>query len=68
MCDALLVARGTFINHMNKGKNGLDYFKRRREDLSIHIKDIYDKSNKIYGAKKIKSILNNQGFLVSAKW
>lgn len=52
---------------MNKGKNGFDYFKRRREDLRIHIKDIYDKSNQIYGTKKIKSILNNQGLLVSEK-
>lgn len=65
--DALLVARGTFFNHMNKGDNGFDYFKRRCENLSIRIKYFYDKSNQIYDAKKIKSILNDQGFLASEK-
>ena len=40
---------------------------KHKEKIQANIKEIYDKSKKIYGAPKITHILNQKGFQVSQK-
>lgn len=65
MCEALDVPRGTFYNHIFRNKRGNTSYQFRRTQLSEQIKQIYDESNQIYGASKIRAILSEQGIPVS---
>lgn len=67
LCEALKVDRGTFYNHVlrNKGENNSYQF--RRTELSEQIKQVYEDSNQIYGAKKIRAVLASRGVAVSDK-
>ncbi len=61
LCDSLDVARGTFYNHIYRNKKGNSSYVKRRENLSKKIKEIFDESNQIYGARKIKAVLKTKG-------
>lgn len=60
LCDALQVARGTFYNHIFRNKRENNSYQIRRTMLSEKIMQIYNESNQIYGASKIKAILETQ--------
>ena len=67
ICEALNVPRGTFYNHIFRNKRENNSYQFRRTILSEQIKQIYDESNQIFGARKIKVILSEQGVNVSDK-
>lgn len=65
LCDALDVPRGTFYNHILRNKRNEAWFVKRREDLKLLIQEVYDESNQIFGAGKIRAALSNRGCVVS---
>lgn len=65
LCEALDVPRGTFYNHIYRNKRDKTWYKQRREELRIEIKQIYDDSNQIFGAKKICAILKDRGYSIT---
>ena len=67
LCDALEVPRGTFYNHMFRNKKENKSYQFRRTKLSEQIRQIYDESRQIYGAKKISVVLKSRGVAVSDK-
>ena len=67
LCDALNVARGTFYNHIFRNKRENKSYQFRRTQLSEQIKQVYDESNQIFGAKKIKAVLSERGVFTSDK-
>lgn len=67
LCDALEVPRGTFYNHILRNKKKNKSYQFRRTELSEQIRQIYDESDQIYGAKKISSVLKSRGVAVSDK-
>jgi len=67
LCEALDVSRGTYYNHILRNKKDDTSYQIRRAELSEKIKEIYEDSNQIYGANKIKVILAGQGIVVSDK-
>lgn len=54
LCEALDVPRGTFYNHILRNKRNEAWFVKRREDLKLLIQTIYDESNQIFGAGKVR--------------
>ena len=67
LCDALEVPRGTFYNHILRNKKENKSYQFRRTELSEQIRQIYDESAQIYGAKKISAVLKSRGVAVSDK-
>ncbi len=67
LCDALEVPRGTFYNHILRNKKENKSYQFRRTELSKQIRQIYDESDQIYGAKKISAVLKSRGVAVSDK-
>ena len=67
ICEALDVPRGTFYNHIFRNKRESNSYQFRRTQLSEQIKQVYDESNQIFGARKIKAILSERGVVVSDK-
>lgn len=67
LCEALEVSRGTLYNHIFRNKGNNNSYQIRRAQLSERIKRIYEESNQIFGAKKIKAVFTNQGEAVSNK-
>lgn len=67
LCEALDVSRGTFYNHILRNKRNGAWFIKRREDLKSQIQTVYDESNQIFGAIKIRIALVNKGYAVSDK-
>ena len=67
LCDALDVARGTFYNHIKRNLRENNGYKERRNKLSEQIMQVYNESNQIYGARKIKAVLTERGVVVSDK-
>ncbi len=67
LCEVLDVPRGTFYNHIFRNKRDNSSYQIRRTQLSEQIKEIYEESNQIFGARKIKAVLANQGEAVSDK-
>lgn len=65
LCEALKVDRGTFYNHILRNKRENNSYQFRRNQLSEQIKQAYEESNQIYGARKIKAILGGRGIAVS---
>ena len=54
ICDALDIPRGTFYNHVLRNKKDNTWYAKRKEELRIRIQEIYDESNQIFGAEKIR--------------
>lgn len=67
LCDALEVPRGTLYNHILRNKKENKSYQFRRTELSEQIRQIYDESDQIYGAKKISAVLKSRGVAVSDK-
>ena len=65
LCEALNVPRGTFYNYILRNKHVNTSYAKRREELRIHIQQIYDDSRQIFGAGKIAAVLQNGGVRVS---
>ncbi len=65
ICDALDISRGTFYNHIFRNKKDNTWYSRRKEELRIRIREIYDESNQIFGAGKITAVIRNEGIKVS---
>lgn len=67
LCEALGVSRSTFYNHILRNKRENAQPLLRRQVLSTAIKSSYEEYNGIYGARKIYSILNENGYTTSLK-
>lgn len=67
LCDSLQVARGTFYNHILRNKRANNSYQMRRTQLSEKILQIYNESNQIYGATKIKVVLELQDIHTSVR-
>jgi transposase InsO family protein/transposase-like protein len=67
LCEALDVDRGTFYNHVLRNKKENNSYQFRRNQLSELIRQVYEETDQIYGAKKIRAILSGQGVAVSDK-
>ena len=65
LCDSLEVSRGTFYNHIFRNKKENTLAAKRREELRPVIKEIFDSSKQIYGAKKITAVLKSKGYKIS---
>ena len=65
LCEALMVDRGTFYNHIFRNLKGNNSYAKRREELRIKIQEIYDDSKQIFGAKKIAAVLKSRGERIS---
>jgi putative transposase len=67
LCDSLKVPRGTFYNHILRNKKDNTSYRKRREELSILVKDIFEENHQIYGANKIHAILKSRGIRTSTR-
>jgi len=67
LCDALDVSRGTFYNHIFRRKEVTAYDKRR-EEMRVHIKDVFDESKQRFGSGKIAAVLSERGIKTSPKY
>ena len=65
LCEALDVPRGTFYNPIFRNKREKTWYTQRREELRVEIKQIYDDSNQVFGAKKICAILKERGHSIT---
>ena len=59
MCDVLQIARSTFYYESKEQK--------KEDDLTEAIVKIFNKNRKVYGTRKIKVKLQEQGFIVSRR-
>ena len=62
LCEAMQVDRGTFYNHLFRGKHGDTFHAQQKKILKEAIQKIYDENRQIYGATKITAILKLQGY------
>ena len=67
LCDALMVPRSTFYNHIKRNKRTLAWYAIRREELREQIRKIYDDNRQIFGSKKIAAVLKSRGVRVSVE-
>ena len=65
LCEALQVDRGTFYNHILRNKKQNSSYILRNQTMRELIRDIYDQSNGIYGARKIHAIMVAEGHTIS---
>ncbi|MGN0981512.1 MAG: IS3 family transposase [Candidatus Limivicinus sp.] len=68
ICEALDIPRGTFYNHIFRNKRGDSSYEKRKENLRIRIRQVYEDSNQIYGSPKIAAILKGEGIKVSKEY
>lgn len=67
LCEALKVPRGTYYNHMLRGKGDDVWYKRRRIELKEAIAQVFNESQQRYGAPRITVILRDRGILTTPK-
>jgi transposase InsO family protein len=67
ICAAFNISRGTFYNHILRNKRSEAIHAKRREDLKIRVKTIYDESRQIYGVGKIHAALVEAGHTISIR-
>ena len=65
LCDALMVPRGTFYNHLKRNKRDNSWYAQRREVLREQIQEIYDDNRQVFGSPKITAVLKSRGVRVS---
>lgn len=65
LCEALMVPRGTFYNHIKRNKRTHTWYAERREKLRLQILQIYNDNRQVFGSKKITAILKSRGVKVS---
>lgn len=66
LCDALQVARGTFYNHIFR-RADRSRQKAEQEQLMQSVQQVFDESQQRLGAKKIRTLLMEQGITISIK-
>ncbi|MFR8283673.1 MAG: IS3 family transposase [Faecalibacterium sp.] len=66
LCEALDVSRGTFYNHIFR-RVDRSSMKRKKLQLMLKVKQIFDDSEQRYGADKIRAVLAENGLRISAK-
>ena len=52
LCDALMVPRGTFYNHLKRNKRDNSWYAQRREVLREQIQEIYDDNRRFSVLRK----------------
>lgn len=67
LCEALKVPRGTYYNHMLRGKGDDVWYKRRRVELKEAIAQVFSESQERYGAPRITVILRDRGIRTTPK-
>ena len=67
LCDAFGVDRGTYYNHVLRNKKKSNSYQVRRDELSIQIAQVYEESNQVFGARKIRVVLAEKGIVTSEK-
>lgn len=65
ICDALCVPRGTFYNHIFRGKHGNTQAAQRRAEMLPVIEKIFNDSHQTYGAGKVAAVLKSKGYEVT---
>ncbi len=65
ICEALGVARGSYFNHIKRNKKENTTYAQKRNKLTPIIREIFEKSEQVYGAGKIHAILQDRGHKVS---
>ena len=68
LCDALDVDRGTFLNHIKRNKRDNVWYIKRRGEMAVKIRDVYEEFDQIFGSKKIAAILRERGEKVSDRF
>ncbi|MDY4192403.1 MAG: IS3 family transposase [Oscillospiraceae bacterium] len=68
ICEALDIPRGTFYNHVLRNKRGESSYEKRKEELRIRIREVYEESNQIFGSPKIAAVLQSEGIKVSKEY
>lgn len=61
LCEALKVPRGTYYNHMLRGKGDDVWYKKRRVELKDAITQVFNESQQRFGAPKITAVLRDRG-------
>ncbi|HWS42415.1 MAG TPA: IS3 family transposase, partial [Pseudoflavonifractor sp.] len=64
LCNALGVARGTFYNHIFRKADWTERI-QKQEELMFQVQQIFDDSKQRYGAKKIRTVLTENGVRIS---
>lgn len=67
LCESLCVPRGTFYNHMLRGKHGNTLNAKRREELREVIAEVYNEFHQLFGAGKITAVLRDRGYITTKK-
>ena len=65
--EALDVPRGTFYNHILRGKHGETINAKRCEQLRELVNDIFHEYQQIPGSGKIVAILRDRGYITARK-
>ena len=65
LCKALMVAKGSYFNHL-KAKEDTVYALKKKEITPI-IEEIFNESNQVFGARKINAVLRLRGYTVADK-
>lgn len=65
LCEALDVNRSTFYNHILRNKKQDTSYVKRRRELSVAIREIYEESHGLFGSDKILSVLSDKGYHTS---
>ena len=68
LCEALDVSRGTFYNHIFRGKKDNSWYMKRREEYRVIIQEVFDEHNQIPGPEKVAAVLAQRGYKVSARF
>ena len=61
LCEALKVSRGTYYNHMLRGKGEDVWYKKRRVELKEAITQVFNESKQRFGAPRITAVLRDRG-------
>jgi len=67
LSDSLDIPRGTFYNHILRNKKDKYSYQVRRRKLSKSIREVFEESNQIYGARKIRAVLKSRGISTTDK-
>ena len=62
LCEALDIAKGTFYNHIFRNKRDNSSYQKHREELRTIIEKTFHENRQLFGADKIRAILNQQGY------
>lgn len=68
LCDALDVDRGTFLNHIKRNKRDNVWYIKRRGEMAVKIRDVYEEYDQIFGSKKVAAILRERDENVSDRF